>query len=151
MSYKTIIEGAKQVLVLKSFCAGTEVSIDKKDQAARMMRFILLSIGILLVSVEPSIAYAGPTTTTTTAGGLEKMVTNIVGVLTGTFGKGIATIAIMAMGIMAMFGKLEWASAVKVIIGIAVTFGAASIVKWLTGGTSFDAITYLTLPISYLA
>lgn len=149
MSYNTLIKNARQALTFKPFHSGSAISAESKKQTARLMQFMLLSAGVGLLALEPSIAYA-TTTTATTAGGLEKMVTNIVSVLTGTFGKGIATIAIMAMGIMAMFGKLEWASAVKVIIGIAVTFGAASIVKWLTGGTSFDAITYLVLPGSYL-
>ncbi|PKO47117.1 MAG: VIRB2 type IV secretion [Betaproteobacteria bacterium HGW-Betaproteobacteria-22] len=116
----------------------------QNKQSQRLLRFMLVSMGVLLVSLDPSIALAGGVGGGgTTAGGLEKMVTNIVTVLTGAFGKGIATIAIMVLGIMAMFGKLEWATAVKVIIGIAVTFGAASIVIWLTGGTSFDAIAHL--------
>lgn len=121
-------------------------AFEQNKKSERLARFILVSMGVLLVSIEPSSAMAGGGAAATTAGGLEKMVTNIVTVLTGAFGKGIATIAIMVLGIMAMFGKLEWATAVKVIIGIAVTFGAASIVVWLTGGTTFDAITYLPHP-----
>lgn len=143
-----LMKSVRQALTFRVFHSGSTNSAASKKQTTRLMHFMFLSAGVCMLALEPSVAYA--TTTATTAGGLEKMVTNIVSVLTGTFGKGIATIAIMAMGIMAMFGKLEWASAVKVIIGIAVTFGAASIVKWLTGGTSFDAISYLVLPASYL-
>lgn len=149
MGNNTFIKNAKEALSLKPFQTSNVSSIEQRKQSGRLMRFILVSASVCFVALEPSIVSAADTGTT--AGGLEKMVTNIVSVLTGTFGKGIATIAIMAMGIMAMFGKLEWATAVKVIIGIAVTFGAASIVKWLTGGTAFDSISYLMIPATYLA
>lgn len=119
-------------------------SLERNKQSEKLTRFTVVSLGVLFIFMEPSVVLAADATT---AGGLEKMVTNIVNVLTGTFGKGIATIAIMVLGIMAMFGKLEWATAVKVIIGIAVTFGAASIVVWLTGGTDFDSIGYLPLSL----
>lgn len=153
MGNNTFIKNAKEALSLKPFQTSNVSSIEQRKQSGRLMRFILVSASVCFVALEPSIVSAGgvAATTSTTAGGLQTMVTNIVSVLTGTFGKGIATIAIMAMGIMAMFGKLEWATAVKVIIGIAVTFGAASIVTWLTGGTAFDSISYLMIPATYLA
>ncbi|MDD2833379.1 MAG: TrbC/VirB2 family protein [Methylotenera sp.] len=145
MLSNNLVKEMKDLIAKSGTCA-----VQKNKQSERMLRFVLVSMGVLLVALEPSVALAGGGGATT-AGGLEKMVTNIVTVLTGTFGKGIATIAIMVLGIMAMFGKLEWATAVKVIIGIAVTFGAASIVIWLTGGTSFDAIAYLPQQVAQLA
>jgi type IV secretory pathway VirB2 component (pilin) len=35
---------------------------------------------------------------------------------------------------MAMFGKLAWDHAIKVIFGIAIVFGAASVIDALSGG-----------------
>lgn len=139
MINSTFIKNVKEVLNLKPFHSSSINSSGQQRQAIRLMRFILVSAGVCLLGLEPSIAGA-TATTGTTAGSLETMVTNILNALTGTFGKGIATIAIMVMGIMAMFGKLAWDTAIKVIVGIAITFGAATIVTWLTGGTSFSSI-----------
>jgi len=139
MSINTFLKNAKEVLALKSFHSGAVSSIEQQKQSDRLMRFVLVAAGVSLIVIEPSIVAAADGGGVT-AGSLQTMVTNILTALTGTFGKGIATIAIMVMGIMAMFGKLAWDVAIKVIVGIAVTFGAATIVTWLTGGTTFSSI-----------
>ena len=65
---------------------------------------------------------------------IEQVFCNAVLMLTGTTGKAIATIAVIAVGVGALLGKISWGMALIVALGIALIFGAASIVLAL-GGT----------------
>lgn len=53
---------------------------------------------------------------------------------TGTVGQGIATLAIIIVGIGALMGKVSWGMAIIVGLGVAVIFGAPTIVSELAGG-----------------
>jgi len=53
---------------------------------------------------------------------------------TGTVGQGIATLAIIVIGIGALMGKVSWGMAIIVGLGVAVIFGAPTIVGELSGG-----------------
>ena len=53
---------------------------------------------------------------------------------TGSVGQGIATLAIIVIGIGALMGKVSWGMAIIVGIGVAVIFGAPTIVAELSGG-----------------
>lgn len=48
--------------------------------------------------------------------------------INGTIGRAIAAIAIMMLGMSAFFGKATWPLAATIVTGIAIIFGAASIV-----------------------
>jgi type IV secretion system protein VirB2 len=61
---------------------------------------------------------------------------NVIGWFTGTTGKGIATIAIIVIGVGALMGKVSWGMAIIVGIGIALIFGAASLVNNIAGSHS---------------
>ena len=52
---------------------------------------------------------------------------------TGSVGQGIATLAIIVIGIGALMGKVSWGMAIIVGIGVAVIFGAPTIVQELSG------------------
>ena len=95
-------------------------------------RFSLVFALAVLVTIVPEIAAAGGT-------GLEKTVGSglcrIVGALRGGVGRGIATLAVLFLGIGAFFGKVNWGLAVMTGIGIAAIFGAVAIVSTV-GGTS---------------
>jgi len=60
------------------------------------------------------------------------------------YGRGLATLAIMAIGIGAMVGKVSWGMAIMVAVGVAVLFGASYLagqlgardVAGLSGGAS---------------
>jgi type IV secretion system protein VirB2 len=54
--------------------------------------------------------------------------------VTGNTGQGLATIAIVVIGIGALLGKVSWGMAIIVGIGIAIVFGAAGIVNSATSG-----------------
>ena len=63
---------------------------------------------------------------------------------TGSIGQGIATLAVIVLGIGALFGKVSQGMAITTMIGISVIFGAPDIVQDLTGqsacysGNSFN-------------
>ena len=85
------------------------------------------------------VAYADAVATTTSGGGIETVLCNVVKQLQGGIGKAIATIAIIVLGIGLFMGKLSWPLAVVTAIGIGMIFGAASIVEWVSSGTGEDA------------
>lgn len=68
---------------------------------------------------------------------IEQVFCNVVLILTGTTGKAIATVAVIAVGVGALLGKISWGMALIVALGVALIFGAASIVSSLggSGGT----------------
>lgn len=53
---------------------------------------------------------------------------------TGPVGQGIATLAIIVIGVGALMGKVSWGMAIIVGIGVAVIFGAPAIVSELGTG-----------------
>jgi type IV secretion system protein VirB2 len=52
----------------------------------------------------------------------------VVSWFTGTIGQGIATLAIIIIGIGALMGKVSWGMAIIVGIGVALIFGAPTLV-----------------------
>jgi type IV secretory pathway VirB2 component (pilin) len=63
---------------------------------------------------------------------------------TGNTGKGLATIAITVIGIGALLGKVSWGMAIIVALGIALVFGASTLVNafnipGMPGGCSTSA------------
>lgn len=68
---------------------------------------------------------------------LEQVFCNVVTLLTGTTGKAVATVAIIAVGVGALLGKISWGMALIVAVGVALVFGAGTIVSAL-GATSQD-------------
>lgn len=60
----------------------------------------------------------------------------VVGWFTGKVGKGIATLAIIVIGVGALMGKVSWGMAIIVGVGVAVIFGAGEIVNDLGGSGS---------------
>jgi type IV secretory pathway VirB2 component (pilin) len=80
---------------------------------------------VLLAAAMPELAQAQGNINTIIGGGL----CNVYGALTGTVAQGIATLAVLFLGIGAFFGKVTWALAITVAVGIATIFGAAAIVS----------------------
>lgn len=141
MKMTKLAEKAQSMWAAKSN-AGAMSAIEREQEAKQLTKFVLTSALVCLVAFEPSIAAATTTTTTggSTTDNLTTAANNILGLFTGTLGKAVATIAVVVMGMMAMFGKLEWERAFKVILGIAIVFGAAKFVTLIAGGTVINSI-----------
>lgn len=80
----------------------------------------------LAVVMMPELVLAGVGETT-----VANVLCRVVNWFTGSVGKGIATLAIIIIGVGALMGKVSWGMAIIVGLGVAVIFGAASIVEEL--------------------
>lgn len=110
-----------------------KVGVSTTTRNGGVARIGLMAVAALLM-LEPSVAAAAP---------WDEAVRSIVETLQGNLGRGIAIIAVIALGIMAMAGRLEWATAIKVVLGIVIMFSAGQIINWIspTAGVSAIAAT----------
>lgn len=96
--------------------------------ADKTWRFCLCLLAAYATLMVPSLAYAGAT--------IGDVLCNVVDWFTGPVGSGIATLAIIVVGVGALMGKVSWGMAIIVGIGVAVIFGSKTIVNELgTTGT----------------
>ena len=65
---------------------------------------------------------------------IAKVLCNVVSWFNGPVGKGIATLAIIVIGVGALMGKVSWGMAIIVGVGVAVIFGADTVVDELASG-----------------
>lgn len=56
--------------------------------------------------------------------------------MSGGIAKSIATMAIFAVGISLFMGKLNWGTAAMTGAGVAIVFGSAQVVAWLSGDSN---------------
>jgi type IV secretory pathway VirB2 component (pilin) len=73
---------------------------------------------------------------TGTGSTLDTLFCNVIGWFNGPIGKGIATIALIVVGVGALMGKVSWGMAIIVGIGVAIIFGATTLVDALGGAGS---------------
>jgi type IV secretion system protein VirB2 len=106
----------------------------KRLNSEKIMTLAWCLVGMYAAMLLPSDALAQ-----TLGGGgdtIGNVLCNVVEWFTGPVGQGIATLAIIVVGIGALMGKVSWGMAIIVGIGVAVIFGAPSIVSELgAGGT----------------
>lgn len=107
----------------------------KELSSAWQMSFLMLLAAVAIMI--PDLAFAtGSDTVIGTA------FCNVISWFNGTTGKGIATIAIIVIGVGALMGKVSWGMAIIVGIGVALIFGAASLVNSIGGqGNDCTAVT----------
>lgn len=89
-------------------------------------------LGALLVLSLPEVAAAA---STNNPDALSKVLCNVVSWFTGPVGAAIATLAIIVIGVGALLGKVSWGMAIIVALGVAIIFGAPTIVEALGGQT----------------
>ena len=68
----------------------------------------------------------------------DSTVCNTLNIVTGTPGKVFAAFAVVATGVGFFTGKVSWGLCIGVVGGIAVIFGAPSIVAAVSGKTMFE-------------
>jgi type IV secretory pathway VirB2 component (pilin) len=75
----------------------------------------------------------GATNSYATATGVSKAICTIpLSVINTSIGRGIATLGIIIIGVMATLGRVTWTQAIVVGVGIAVIFGAASLAAMIS-------------------
>jgi len=90
---------------------------------------ILSLLMVLLLGAADSFA-------TSSASGLGNAICTIPNsVINTSIGRGLATIGILVLGIMATLGRITWTQAVVVGVGISVIFGAASVAGMISMGS----------------
>jgi type IV secretory pathway VirB2 component (pilin) len=94
--------------------------------------FCLASAITLLPSISEAAAQQG--------GAIADVLCRVRDALTGPIGRGIATIAVVALGIGLFLGKLSWGLAVATALGIGMIFGANTIVMWLSPDAGADCV-----------
>lgn len=90
---------------------------------ARKKRFIVTALTICALSAlmaEPAFAQ--------NAKPVEGILTWFVGVLQGSVARSVAIIAVCFLGFLFLTGRMAWQMAFSIIVGIAIIFGAATLV-----------------------
>ncbi len=94
---------------------------------------------------------ATPTLPADSKDAISAILCKIMGLLVGQTGKALATIAIIMLGIAAMLGKVTQHTALVVMVGIGVMFGATDIVGKLIPGANACAGGGLPTPTPCVA
>ena len=105
-----------------------------KDLSRAWQACLMLMLGAAAIMM-PDYAFADGDTP------IGNILCTVVGWFTGNTGKGLATIAVLIIGIGALLGKVSWGMAIIVGVGIAVAFGAASIVNAIEPGAEAGCVT----------
>jgi len=98
-----------------------------KNEHKRLLEKLMILLAMGAVLMIPETAMAAPWDSTAT---------KILDIFTGGLTRTIAIISVIACGIAAIAGKLSWDWAIKIIVGIILIFGAASIVDYIIAGAS---------------
>jgi len=102
----------------------------QRETDRRAVRSLVL-MAVCVAAAAPSIALAGGG-----SGPWDTMGTQVLGIFTGGLTRTIAIISVIACGIAALAGKLSWDWAIKIIVGIVLIFGGATIVDYLIAAAS---------------
>lgn len=96
--------------------------------AWQMTVMIMLSVIAVMM---PDLAFAANDATP-----IGNAMCTVAGWFLGNTGQGLATLAIIVIGVGALMGKVSWGMAIIVGLGIALIFGAAAMVNAINAGGS---------------
>ena len=99
-----------------------ELTIDNTWQ------LFLVMCALVAITTMPDLSYASD--------GISGTLCKVTTLLTGALGKGIATVAVVVLGVGLFLGKLSWGLAIATALGIGMIFSAGKIVNWLGGSSS---------------
>lgn len=114
-----------------------DFKLDEKISKRICMFFAF--VALIMLNQEAFGTDGSGNTTTGTNDAITQVLCNVVNQLQSGIGKGIATIGIIVLGIGLFLGKLSWPLALATALGIALIFGATSIVAWISAGTAGSA------------
>jgi len=97
------------------------------DDANRRFLGLMAVIVMGAFTLAPEMAMAAP---------WDSAASQVLAIFTGGLTRTLAIIAVIACGIAAIAGKLSWDWAIKIIVGIVLIFGAASIVDYVISASS---------------
>ena len=88
---------------------------------------------VALVTLAPELAHADPEQTA-----MGNVLCKVVDMVYGNLGRGLATLAVIIIGVGATLGKVSWGLAITVGVGISVIFNAENIVDLLDAGSDMN-------------
>lgn len=91
----------------------------------RLTWWCMVAIAIYLIAATPAFAAA-----LTPMG---EVLCTVLDFIHGNLGRGLATLAVIMVGVGAMFGKVSWGLAVTVGVGISIIFGSNTLAFLLLG------------------
>ena len=94
----------------------------------RQLLFVMLAALLLMLMMQASYATNTP---------MGNVLCNIVFMVYGNLGRGLACLAVIIIGVGATLGKTSWGLAMTVGVGIAVIFNAEAVVGYL-GNVTFS-------------
>ncbi|MES2984450.1 MAG: TrbC/VirB2 family protein [Pseudomonadota bacterium] len=106
------------------------------------LAWVMLAVCTMATMVPMDALAATGTTTDGSGTALSAVLCAVVSWFQGPIGAGIATLAIIVIGVGALMGKVSWGMAIIVGLGVGVIFGAPSIVKSLGGATACGTTTF---------
>lgn len=104
--------------------------VAKQPRTATTVRGIRSGSWCVLLAaliLAPELAMAAP---------WDSVATSVLGIFTGGLTRTIAIIAVIACGIAAIAGKLSWDWAIKIVVGIVLIFGSATLVDYVIAAAS---------------
>jgi|GEM_PF-3514865 len=109
--------------------SGNVVNDVKKEYMPKTKPTLLSALSVAIYALLAMPAYAGIFDSIGDAmfaglSPMEGVLCRILLIIIGDAGRGIATLAVMSMGIGAMLGKVSWGQALTVAVGIGVMFGS---------------------------
>jgi len=100
-----------------------------RDIIAWRLFLVMCSISVILLSCDDAFAATSSSTNDVVGQTLCRLVAN----LSGGIARGIATIAIFAVGVGLFLGKLNWGIAAATAAGVGIIFSAPQLVAFLSG------------------
>ena len=95
------------------------------------LSFLFTIVTITFFYIDPS--FAEDATLDAEDEGLEGVMCNVINIVQGGVGKGIAAFGIIFIGVSLFLGKVSWGLAISTALGIGAIFGAATIVDAIAG------------------
>lgn len=107
--------------------AETAKAKPEEQQHAFQRQLVLALLACVMLLAFAQSAYAGTDTP------MGVVLCNIVKMVYGNLGRGLACLAVIIIGVGATLGKTSWGLALTVAVGIAVIFNAHQVVDYLDG------------------
>nr|WP_313372725.1 TrbC/VirB2 family protein [Brucella intermedia] len=109
-----------------------DINTDWRVTTTKLAICLTLLTAMQVAGADVAMAVTGGSTLTDDVSGafgpIQKVVQAIIDFINGSFGRLLATIAVMGLGFLAFAGRLSWFFAGSVILGIGLVFGANSMV-----------------------
>lgn len=100
-----------------------------KELAEKQIFLTMVTCLLLMLFIQNAFAAGTPSV-------MGDTLCNIVWIVYGNLGRGLASLAVIIIGVGALLGKTSWGLAMTVAVGISIIFNAGTVVTYLGAGTA---------------